>query len=319
MQTSQTTQNNSEPLISIIVITYNSSEYLLETLESAKAQTYRNIELVISDDCSTDDTVALCKTWLRENKSRFTAAKLIESEVNTGTSANSNRGLSHSTGVWTKFIAGDDFLLPECISENIEFAKRTNAEFICSKMKTLENGKLNEPEHRRIQQIITTYSRKNQIKQMLRLNFIPTPSVFLKRDLLVQNGGFDETIPMIEDTPMWIKLLTRGTVFFFLDKYTVVYRKSPDSVSDIRKSINTRFYESEKIFFTSVLREKLLRHGMYLHYIHYVIALTYWGLVIKKGNDKNRLAFYEKAIKLLSPLWWKTKFLSISIFKCPKP
>ena len=51
------------PLVSIVVITYNSAEYVLETLESAKAQTYQNIELIVSDDCSADNTVETCSRW----------------------------------------------------------------------------------------------------------------------------------------------------------------------------------------------------------------------------------------------------------------
>ncbi|MDR0890977.1 MAG: glycosyltransferase [Endomicrobium sp.] len=54
-------ENN--PLVSVCVITYNSSKYVLETLESIKTQTYQNIELIVSDDCSTDDTVEVCENY----------------------------------------------------------------------------------------------------------------------------------------------------------------------------------------------------------------------------------------------------------------
>ncbi len=54
-----------ETLVSIVVITYNSAKFILETLESSKAQTYKNIELIISDDCSTDNTVEICQQWIR--------------------------------------------------------------------------------------------------------------------------------------------------------------------------------------------------------------------------------------------------------------
>ena len=59
---------NNNPLVSIIVITYNSAKFVLETLESAKAQTYQNIELIISDDGSTDNTVQICREWLKNNE-----------------------------------------------------------------------------------------------------------------------------------------------------------------------------------------------------------------------------------------------------------
>ena len=86
-------ENKDTPLVSIIVITYNSSKYVLETLESAYNQTYQNIELIISDDCSTDDTVEVCKKWVDEHKDRFVRSEIITTPVNTGIPVNCNRGL----------------------------------------------------------------------------------------------------------------------------------------------------------------------------------------------------------------------------------
>lgn len=100
------------PLVSIIVITYNSAKYVLETLESAKAQTYQNIELIITDDASQDDTVEICKEWLKENKELFVKTELVTVQKNTGISPNCNRGLKLSNGKWLKFIAGDEVIIP---------------------------------------------------------------------------------------------------------------------------------------------------------------------------------------------------------------
>ena len=88
------------PLVSIVVITYNSEKYILETLESAKTQTYRNLELIISDDCSTDRTVQVCQHWLEINRDFFINSKLIESPKNTGIPSNVNRGVNKAEGKW---------------------------------------------------------------------------------------------------------------------------------------------------------------------------------------------------------------------------
>ena len=94
-----------QPLVSIKVATYNSRKFVIETLESSKAQTYPNIELIISDDCSSDDTVALCQGWLAKNKGKFVNTQIITVPENTGIPANCNRCINASRQDWIKFIA----------------------------------------------------------------------------------------------------------------------------------------------------------------------------------------------------------------------
>jgi alpha-1,3-rhamnosyltransferase len=70
----------------------------LETLDSIKAQTYDNIELIISDDYSSDNTVDICREWLSKHKDSFVSVKLITSDKNTGIAPNANRGWYQARG-----------------------------------------------------------------------------------------------------------------------------------------------------------------------------------------------------------------------------
>ena len=76
-----------EELVSVVVVTYNSALTIVETLESVKNQSYQNIELIITDDASKDNTLKLCKDWLDQNGNRFPLFRIIESEKNTGVAA----------------------------------------------------------------------------------------------------------------------------------------------------------------------------------------------------------------------------------------
>lgn len=103
--------SNLTPKISIVVVTYNSGKYVTETLDSIASQSYTGeIQLIVSDDCSQDDTVLICKNWLRDHKDRFPDATIISSTSNTGISGNYNRALKEVNGLWVKYIAGDDIL-----------------------------------------------------------------------------------------------------------------------------------------------------------------------------------------------------------------
>ena len=125
--------NDNNPLVSIIVITYNSSKYVLETLESVKTQIYQNIELIVSDDCSTDDTVGICRNWIAQNEGRFVQTKLIVAPENKGIAANCNRGVKAAKGERVKLIAGDDILTSDSIQLFMNYiCNHTDAKIIAS-------------------------------------------------------------------------------------------------------------------------------------------------------------------------------------------
>lgn len=239
--------NNKElPLVSIVVITYNSSKYVLETLESIKAQTYQNIELIISDDCSTDNTFEICKEWLLINKSRFKKAELVTTSRNGGIAANVNNAIKYCKGTWIKNIAGDDILFNTCIDDYILFIKQNpHAQFITAKMKSYKNEFLSDnllpSTYRNDELNFYTLNAKEQLHYIiLNENIIPAPAVLINRELLYKIGLYDERY-FIEDFPTWIKILKTGEKCFYLNKETIGYRVCESSTHPSKSFINFRF------------------------------------------------------------------------------
>lgn len=246
----------SNPLVSVIVITYNSYVFVIETLESIKKQTYQNIELIISDDGSNDQTVRLCSDWVNANKDSFVRVKVICVESNTGIPANCNRGFRAAEGVWIKFIAGDDILDSNCIESFVDFVEGdASIELVESKSQFFKN-EFKQENFAHIQDLGGTgffdssVTASQQYEALLRRNYIHAPSVFIKRSVIEEVGGFDEKYRLIEDHPLWLRLTKCGFRFYFLPKVTVYYRLHCQSVyasSSDNKIFNT-FYKHRRLF-----------------------------------------------------------------------
>lgn len=231
------------PLVSVNVITYNSAEYIIETLESVKKQTYKKIELIISDDCSKDDTLSICKTWLKTNQSRFVNSKIVTSPVNTGVSPNYNRAIDAASGEWIKEIDGDDRLLPNCITDFIDFVNNTpDAKYIFAKVKCFGSDKNSCEKTEEIfkYDLFHTSSDEQLHYLIYKDNFIPCQGSFYNKTF-IDKLGFrnDERMPMIGDWPKWITLLQKGVKFYFMDKYVADYRIG-DGIST-SPNINPRY------------------------------------------------------------------------------
>lgn len=247
-----------EPLVSVIVITYNSSKHVIETLESIKEQTYQNIELIISDDFSQDNTVTICEEWIEKNSNRFIDTCLIKSNKNTGISQNFNRGLFKARGKWVKFIAGDDTLELNIISHYISYIS-SNAHVKCLysnvreyknefnnhnifPIKNISQYKINHP-------AITAIE---QFKILLNESTVWASTLFFEKQLLLDIGGFNENYPMFEDRPILLAITNSGEKIYYVDIIGAKYRRHTDSVQikNLNKFFLTKHREDVLHFFS---------------------------------------------------------------------
>ena len=112
------------PIISIIIPIYNVEEYIIECLESIYNQTYKNIEVILVDDCGSDNSMNIVKEYLTPEKHSFT--KIIQHQQNKGLSAARNTGIKHATGDYIYFIDSDDFITPNCIESFYNLIQKYN-------------------------------------------------------------------------------------------------------------------------------------------------------------------------------------------------
>lgn len=238
-----------ETLVSIHVITYNSSKTIVETLDSIYNQTYKNIELVISDDCSTDNTIDICREWISGNGSRFARTEIIKAPTNTGIAANCNRAMDACHAEWAKPLAGDDILLPKCIENYMHYIsshKNTACLFSRAQCFSAIDGK-DVNNYDAFDYRFFTLSREKQLNRLIYgWNCIPAATAFINLALLRKLGiRYDERIPMLEDLPMWINILNSGHQLEFLDQKLVRYRIY-NGISTT--TANPAFYYSGKLF-----------------------------------------------------------------------
>jgi alpha-1,3-rhamnosyltransferase len=304
---------NKEPLVSVCVITYNSSKYVLETLESAKKQTYKNIELIVSDDASIDNTVEICRKWIENNKSRFVNTRVITTDHNSGTSSNCNRLIKNADGEWIKSVAGDDVLLEDCIEKCVRFVnEHPYAKWVVGK--TLKYENLIDEDHliksdtlyspQRLSEL--NGSLEDQRKAILNYTFIEAPALFVNTSILKEVGGYNEKYRLLEDWPMNKKLLEAGYKCYFLNEYIVGYRKSDSSVFHVNnKLFNIDFQKSLFDFY----KDELFKHYNVIYRLnknsHYLLCLLYEKLGLNNSKIMNRYS-YRALYKLIDIVFYNS-------------
>lgn len=299
------------PLVSIVLITYNSSKFVLETLESVKAQTWRHIELIISDDGSTDDTTEICSNWLVENKERFHNVQLITVTQNTGIPANCNRGLRAVNGLWVKTISGDDILLNNCISDNLEYVQRfPTASFIVSDIWEIDANSLlvnDKIVNEGLSFIAKISSAKRQLKAYTRWPvFLNVPTFFCKAAVIEKIGYCDENYKIYEDTTMVIRMMEQNFRMHYLQQPTVAYRVHRNSISQSSKVNDRREMEAFEIF-----KEYRAKHLNIFNPLDLAVYYESWLRFKYKGFNGRR---GDTVLRKLSFFYWYMKFNGVKSY-----
>ncbi len=287
---------DSFPLVTISIITYNSSKYVLEALESVKAQTYQNIELVASDDCSTDDTVRVVSQWMNDNRARFANVRLLTAEKNTGVSGNASRARKNYQGEWVKELAGDDVLLPSCIEDNMNYVNRHPGAQVVLSNSIVFFEKDRKDEIQRPGLAVPGFFELNaseQYEALVRHDIIMNPNSQFTRVSLFQTILLDERIKNMEDRQFYWNCTSLGIKIYYLDTETVRYRKHHGALTGIagKKLISLPYYDSWTLFYYIVRKSEMDKRGLDVSKDEKRIL---WYLIVKyifknKGNVLTRL------------------------------
>lgn len=280
------------PLVSCTVLSYNSAGTIEETLDSVKNQTYSNLELIISDDCSTDSTVEIAEKWLENNEGRFVRVVLLTTSNNTGVCENCNRALNACQGVWQKGIAADDILLPNCISDFVSFVNdNKDARWVSSYIRVydevFEDGHcLNELAVSRLS--FFELNAEEQLKDITQRNVINACSLFYEIKMIRELGGYDASFSF-EDYPFYVKTLENGYKCFFMPKETVGYRVHTSISHSSGQLFNYKFCVESRLFKKNKCFKYFNKKQCLGHYF-------LWGLqdVVEKLNLNRNKAFWGK-------------------------
>lgn len=290
--------------VSIAVITYNSASTVIDTLDSIVKQDYgsENIELIISDDASTDDTVEVIEGWIESHKRDFYKILFIKNPTNLGVSGNINTAWKKASCKWVKSIAGDDLLDKKCIELNVEYVKRhSDCKILFSKIQSF--GRSNDVTPTQYNIRFFKKDSKQQYNWLRGFSFNIAPSSFINIDVLKQVGYADERYRMIEDLPLWLKITKAGHTLHFLDAITVYYRVDESITMSQERYINVGFTK-DLISVYQDSRGSFLKHPftewlMLERILQYKLMLLASRISENKPGTTTRLSF--QAMRLLRP------------------
>ena len=260
------------PLVSVIVITYNSSKYILDTLESIKNQTYANLEIIITDDFSTDETVLLCHQWIENNRDRFSKTCILTAKQNNGITANCNIGVQNSKGIWLKLLAGDDCLSEDALSKMIDFTRlHPNCEILHTPVLKFKSDSTKKivfekkfSDHPKV--LNDKVPAFKQFEILTKGCVVNAPAVFMKNTIIRLCGEFDTEIPNCEDWPYWLKITKLGIQFYYINEALAYYRIREDSIytSGSKYFYIGPFYKTEKKIFEKYIEPNISFQQKYI-------------------------------------------------------
>ncbi|AQG78954.1 glycosyltransferase [Spirosoma montaniterrae] len=222
--------NRIKPWVTVICTSFNHEAYVADALQSVIDQDYPNVELIVIDNGSTDATASRIADFVAKHP----AIQFIQNPTNVGLNRAFNQGLALACGRYLIDLAADDVLLPGRISRQADLFERlagpyavvfSNAVYIDREGKKIAVHYPVDEQGRAIEKIPSG----DVFRQLLESSFISTPTMMMRRDVLQELGGYDESLAY-EDFDFWVRS-SRLYQYAYLDEVLMQKRRLPDSLS----------------------------------------------------------------------------------------
>ncbi|MCP4350154.1 MAG: glycosyltransferase [Desulfobacterales bacterium] len=193
-------KKNDNPLVSVIIPTYNRARMLKQAVDSVLAQDFADFELIVVDDGSDDNTQEILDEYQDEI--------IVIQQENKGVSAARNKGIVSASGRFTAFLDSDDLWMPKKLSAQVSFFHSNPDALICQteEIWIRNNVRVNpKKKHKKLSGMI--------FEPSLYLCLVSPSAVMIKRSLFDEVGVFDENLPACEDYDLWLRISCKYPVY----------------------------------------------------------------------------------------------------------
>ena len=237
-----------EELVSVIVNVYNCKTYLPKTLDSVREQSYRNLEVILVDDCSTDGSSEFCDEYCKQDE-RF---RVIHHEKNTGVSGPRNTGLRNAKGEYIYFLDGDDYIHVEAIEALVEAIKETGLELsVFDYVKTdVLDADTHSPRERKPIEIVSTEQMTFEMLSKVDRRWCVVWNKLYKHTLI--DGLFYKDSYSIQDQDFNIRVYQKTEKAAFIPEQLYWYVNNPNSLQRYPS------YRAKKFYMNTLNRFKML-------------------------------------------------------------
>jgi len=251
-------------LVSVIIPAYNAEAYILKAINSILNQTYKNVEVIITDDCSTDKTYQILQS-IKDDRIR-----LYRNENNSGVSFTLNNCIQNSTGSLIAVMHADDIAYPDRIKLQAEFLRANKSlGVIGSQCEIID-------EEDKLVSLYPVYTDTYELllETLLKKIPFPHPSVMYRREAVVNVDLYNSAYDGMEDHDMWLRLAAAGYKFGNIAEPLLKYRRHTTQISqnfsekDIAKNFSI-FYDFVKNLglirsYEEVMQFSLICNNFYL-------------------------------------------------------
>ncbi|WP_313581022.1 glycosyltransferase family 2 protein [Chishuiella sp.] len=286
-------------LVSIIIPIYNVEKYIVKCLESVFSQTYKNIEIILVNDCTPDNSIPIINDYLN-NLSNYFETKIIHHSINKGLSESRNTGVKNSNGEYIYFLDSDDWISNDSIELLLNSSIKYNSDVaIGGTICYLENEKIEKV----IFPLLNTkkFLKNNEEVFTAFMNHewpVIAPNKIYKKSFLEKNNLHFKPNLLGEDE-LWafewalcaekVSFVNENTYYYFLRSNSIISSKTKKNFDDMFfiLSVFTKFYNNEKNKFKKISLKK------YILYYKEMILMMQW-----KALSSDRKYFYQNYKKL---------------------
>jgi glycosyltransferase involved in cell wall biosynthesis len=278
---------------SVVISTYNRLDLLKRAIDSARNQTL-NCEVVVADDCSSDDTEIYVKSLGDD-------VIYHRNQVNSGHAATVNAGVAKASGRWIKFLDDDDYLHPNCLEQMTEAIVAHGDAVICSCVAAqVNNGGVELSRTPQLGPGLAYYIPQADIHYGMLLEIVPfgTPvQVACRRDAFIQSGGWDSQLDAnCDDIDSWIRIAQFGDAIFLNQclAYRTIWHGAYNQKFSLSQRLNTNILMKEKIY--ALVHEQHRSEIPNFQDIKKYLKL-HWNLVaLKQRNFKSLLMMVDESV-----------------------